>query len=62
MDTITITKQEYFELKMADTMLRMLYEGGVDNWSHYSDCFNPSCCESLDELETDLRKEILGEE
>lgn len=35
-DTITITKDEYAELRDAQIVLSCLYAAGVDNWEGYS--------------------------
>lgn len=51
-DTITITRQQYFNLRLADLVLAHLEAEGVDNWQGYS---YPV------EEEDELRKEILGE-
>ena len=60
-DNITITKQEYFQLKLAEATLDMLQGAGVDNWDWYTDALYPEGEEDLEEIEIYLRKEILGE-
>ena len=39
--TITITKQEYFDLRVAKEILSRLEAGGVDNWEWYSESLYP---------------------
>ena len=39
-DTITISKEEYNDLKRAKLFLCALEAGGVDNWDWYSDAYN----------------------
>ncbi len=36
-DTVTISSEEYTELKQAQAILEALYAGGVDNWEWYED-------------------------
>ncbi len=48
---ITITKDEYFSLKVDSEILRRLYNGGVDNQNFYGD-------EDLNTFEKSLIKEI----
>ncbi len=55
--TVTISKNEYFELRMDGERLSRLDCGGVDNWDNYEDAIN-DCEQSLDEFESELRKEI----
>lgn len=54
---VTIPKEEYFELKLAEAKLEFLYSGGVDNWDWYEGSLL-----GFSEVEKELRKEILGEE
>lgn len=59
MDTITITKQEYYELKVADEKLAALESGGVDNWDWYEEALSVQIREEIEER---LYKQIFGEE
>jgi len=59
--TVTISKKEYFELKLAEAMLTLLQFGGVDNWDWYGDSLHPDDTDSIDDIEKDLRSEIFGE-
>jgi hypothetical protein len=36
-DSITISKEEYYELLRAQEILSRLENGGVDNWQNYSE-------------------------
>lgn len=63
-DKIEITRKEYFELRLAQVTLQMLECSGVDNWEWYSESFNGSVDpdgKSLEDVEKELRKEILNE-
>jgi hypothetical protein len=60
MDTITISKDEYFNLKKAQLELNLLEIGGVDNWEWYGDSLNPDGEDDLDTKIEKLRKEIFG--
>lgn len=68
-ETITITKKEYFNLRLRDETLAFLEvfaaeAYGVDNWQGWGDCFSPEWpddAETLEEVEEKLRKEILGD-
>lgn len=59
-ETITISKKEYFELRMDQIRLDMLDAGGVDNWDWYGESLNPAEGRSYDDQEEELKKEILG--
>lgn len=59
-DMITISKEEYFNLKCSDLKLMLLEQGGVDNWDWYGDSLNPDGEPSFLELKKDLHKEIFG--
>jgi phage pi2 protein 07 len=47
-DHVVITKEEYEELKLANTKLNVLMNAGVDNWEWYGDAMS-SLNDSLDE-------------
>lgn len=38
---VTISKQKYIELLIAEMELTRLESGGVDNWQWYSESLNP---------------------
>lgn len=60
---ITVTKLEYFRLRVIAEKLHLLETGGVDNWDWYGESLNPDEGETLEQAEERLRKEILlGEE
>lgn len=62
-DKVTITKEEYFNLKLDAERLNRLEIGGVDNWSHYGDAIHNVKHIGLptwDDFEEDLRIEIFG--
>lgn len=40
-DNITITKKEYESLKQDEFKLQCLEDGGVDNWTWYSESLQP---------------------
>ena len=62
MNTITISKIEYFNLKKAELELTLLEHGGVDNWDWYGDSLNPDNELSLDEKIEQLKIAIFGDE
>ena len=51
MDTVTISKKEYDELRKDSEILQALYANGVDNWDGYSDAVGYSY---EDETEEDI--------
>lgn len=53
---VTITKQEYLELRISDARLTRLEGGGVDNWEWYGESLNQP--DSFDKVEEELRQEI----
>jgi hypothetical protein len=60
-ETITISKDEYFNLKAAELELSMLEAGGVDNWDWYSESlYGDDLVYNLDYAVLRLRKEIFG--
>lgn len=59
-DTITISKREYFELRLERETLQMAEAAGVDNWQFWGECFRPDWGKSLAEREDELRLEIFG--
>ena len=58
---IEITKKEYYNLKRRDAKLELLENGGVDNWTYYSDSLNPDDEDGYDEICEQLEKNLLGE-
>lgn len=58
--TITVSKEHYFRLRLDAETLRLLEQGGVDNWEWYGDSLYRNG-ETLDEIEENLRLEIFGE-
>jgi len=61
-ENITITRQEYYELRLSSSKLDMLECAGVDNWEWYGEAYWPEDGEDLDDLEAGLHREIFGEE
>lgn len=64
-NTITITKDEYYELKCREAELSLLEAGGVDNWEGYCDILNNTYGDvdySLEEIRDNLHNEIFGAE
>lgn len=64
-NTITITKDEYYKLKLAEAELSLLIAGGVDNWEGYCDSLNNEYGDmeySYEELQQQLFCEIFGAE
>lgn len=64
-ETITISKDEYYNLKCSEAKLTLLECGGVDNWEGYCDSLNNSygdMDESLEEIRDRLFNEIFGAE
>lgn len=59
-DTIEITKMEYFELRLAHEVLRRLENAGVDNWIYYEFVINSDDEDGItvDQFEENLKKEI----
>jgi len=62
-DTIEITKMEYYELRLAHETLRRLENAGVDNWIHYEFVINDDVDEdetTLEQFKETLKEEIYG--
>lgn len=59
-ETIEITKQEYFNLRKSSEILNRLENGGVDNWDWYSDSIYDENLQDFDEFEEELKEEIWG--
>ena len=57
-DTYTITRGEYFDLRMSEARLDMLEAYGVDNWQGYGYCFRDVDGPNIEEIERGLRLEI----
>lgn len=51
---ITIPKEEYVRLVVADETLNRLGMGGVDNWEWYGESLNPDGEPDMDEFEEEL--------
>ena len=56
---ITITKQKYYELLIAEEKLTRLENGGVDNWDWYGESLNPRGELSMDEIEEEILNAVL---
>lgn len=61
-DTITITKERYYELRCAEAKVDLLEGGGVDNWEGYIPALYDYAEPDLDAQRKQIRKEIFGEE
>lgn len=64
-NTITITKDMFYELKCAEAKLSLLECGGVDNWEGYCEVLNNEYGDmdySYDEIKDRLHNEIFGAE
>lgn len=59
-DTVTISKDEYFRLLVADAKMDLLEAGGVDNWEWYGESLNPDGEESFDEVEAQIKTKVYG--
>ncbi len=66
--TITISKKEYFDLRLASAKLLMLESGGVDNWEWYGESlfpddssFDDGAIPNFETIEEKLRIEIFGD-
>lgn len=58
-ETIEITKLEYFNLRLDSEKLLRLENGGVDNWSWYGESiWGESNDKDFDEFEEELKDEI----
>jgi hypothetical protein len=59
---ITITLEEYRNLRYNEAELRMLDAGGVDNWEWYSESLYPSehysNGENIDTIKEEIDKEL----
>jgi len=55
---VTITKNEYCNLRKSSLRLNLLENGGVDNWEWYGEALNPDGEDDIDEREEALEKEI----
>lgn len=60
--TVTISKKEYFDLRLASAKLLLLECGGVDNWEWYGESLNPDDddVDKLEAVEEKLQLEIFG--
>lgn len=64
-ETVTISKNTYYELKVAQAKLSLLEAGGVDNWQGYCDSLNNDYGEmdyTYEEIQNQLFCEIFGAE
>lgn len=59
-ETVTISKAEYYRLRLNCEKFEMLEAAGVDNWDGCDYAFNGECGESLDETRVRIEKEIYG--
>ncbi len=59
-ETVTITKQKYYELLCAEAELALLESGGVDNWDWYSESLYGDGDDNLDTLTAAIKKEVWG--
>lgn len=59
-ELITIPRKEYYNLRLSAEKLRLLINGGVDNWDYYSDALHQDEGEDINIIEEELQKEILG--
>lgn len=59
-EKITITKGEYYDLRLVDAKMDLLDAGGVDNWDWYGESLFPEDDDmaTLDEIEEQLQNEI----
>ena len=57
---ITISRERYIKLLLAEEVLSRLEAGGVDNWDWYGDALNPEDEPDLDTYEEMLIKEYGG--
>lgn len=57
-DTITITKREYFKLRIDSEILSRLEDCGVDIWDWYDESLTSEGQESFDDFEDNLKKEL----
>ncbi len=60
-NNITISKEEYVRLRIADETINLLDIGGIDNWEWYGESLNPDGGESFDDMEERIHKEVFGE-
>ena len=56
--TVTITKDEYLELRMYEEKFSRLESGGVDNWEWYWESLHPKDQPSLEEVYEKLRQKL----
>ena len=56
--TVTITKDAYLRLMLADEELNRLDAGGVDNWEWYGESLNPDNELDFDTFEENETKRI----
>lgn len=64
-EVVTITKNEYYNLKIAQAKLCLLEAGGVDNWEGYCESLNNEYGDmdySYEEIQNQLSLEIFGAE
>ena len=57
-NTITITKREYFILRIDSEILSRLEDCGVDIWDWYDESLTSEGQESFDDFEDNLKKEL----
>ena len=64
-DTVTISKEKYYDLLVARQTLLMLEGGGVDNWNWYCESLWPGedegGGETIDDYKKGLRMKMFGE-
>jgi len=57
---VTITKNEYYNLRLEAERMRRLDCGGVDNWEWYGEALNPSDEQDIFGYEEELKEEIFN--
>ena len=58
--SVTITKDEYLRLRLAEEKLCLLEAGGVDNWQGYSESLYPPWVEDSEKLDA-IQKRVTAE-
>ena len=57
-DIISISKDRFADLLICEEELLRLEQGGVDNWSYYSESLNPEESDDYDTMCARIRKEV----
>ena len=57
-DTVTISKEDYYQMVLNTEILSRLEAGGVDNWTFFDESVHGDQYEDIDVFKKDLKKQL----